>query len=95
VIVHALKPLGINLVDLQVEMQLGSTESIKSYLLHTNCMAFLSMHSILKELERNELAITEIQDLSIDRFFYFIQAQGQPEALPELFMKFACHYNFR
>ncbi|MGI4729359.1 MAG: LysR family transcriptional regulator [Janthinobacterium lividum] len=30
----------LKLSDLQVEMQLGSTESIKSHLLHSNCLAF-------------------------------------------------------
>ena len=95
VIAHALKPFDIKISQLNIEMQLGSTESIKSYLLHSNCMAFLSIHSILKELKNKEVAILDVNGLSIDRIFHFIQSHGEAEALPELFMKFARHYNFK
>src|SRR5690606_33163422 len=67
VISDALKEKGIKLSDLQVEMQLGSTEAIKSYLQHSNCMAFLSLHAILKELETNTLKIIEVKKMPIHR----------------------------
>ena len=95
VIAHSLRPLKIKIAHLQNEMQLGSTESMKLYLLHSNCMAFMSVHSILKELRNKECCIIDVKGLSIERHFYFIQLQGQPAALPELFMKFARHYNFK
>jgi DNA-binding transcriptional LysR family regulator len=95
VIAHALKPFDIKLSQLNTEMQLGSTESIKSYLLHSNCMAFLSIHSILKELKNKEVTIIDVNGLTIERNFHFIQSHGEAEALPELFMKFARHYNFK
>jgi DNA-binding transcriptional LysR family regulator len=95
VIAHALKSVNIKVSELQNEMQLGSTESIKSYLLHADCLAFLSIHSILKELHNKEVGIIDIKGLSIDRMFYFIQEHGQAESLPDLFMKFVRHYNFR
>ncbi len=95
VIAHSLKPFGIKIAQLQNEMQLGSTESMKLYLLHSNCMAFLSIHAILKELRQKECCIIEVKGLNIERYFYFIQLQGQPDALPELFMKFARHHNFK
>jgi DNA-binding transcriptional LysR family regulator len=92
VIAHALKPHNIKLADLQVEMQLGGTESIKSYLLHSNCLAFLSIHSILKELKNNECRIIDIKGFSIERPFHFIQLHGQPSSLAELFVRFARSY---
>ncbi|MFT4016759.1 MAG: LysR substrate-binding domain-containing protein [Agriterribacter sp.] len=95
VIAHALKPLGIKISQLTVEMQLGSTESIKRYLLNSGAMAFLSIHSILNELNNKLCSVVEVKNLTIERDFYFIQQQGQPESLADLFMKFACHYNFR
>ncbi len=95
VIAHALKPLGIKIAQLHNEMQLGSTESMKLYLLHSDCMAFLSVHAILKELQNKECRIIDVKGLSIERYFYFIQLHGQAEALPELFMKFSRHHNFR
>jgi len=92
VIAHSLKPHNIKIADLQIEMQLGGTESIKSYLLHSNCMAFLSVHSILKELKNNECRIIDIKGLAIERPFHFIQPHGQPSSLAELFVRFARNY---
>jgi len=94
VIAHALKPLGIKISQLQNEMQLGSTESMKQYLLNSDAMAFLSVHSIGKELQNKECCIIGVKGLNIERSFYFIQQHGQAASLPDLFMKFARHYNF-
>ena len=55
VLAHALKGVGIKLSQLQKEMQLNSTEIIKSYLQHAPCMAFLSINAVLKELQNNEI----------------------------------------
>ncbi len=95
VIAHALKPLHVKLSSLKTEMQLDSTESIKLYLLHSDCMAFLSVHAISKELRNKECRIIDVKGLSIERDFYFILPQGQTDALPELFIKFSRHYNFK
>lgn len=92
VIAHALKPFNIKLADLQTEMQLGGIESIKSYLLHSNCFAFLSIQSMLDELKSNALKIIDIKGLSIKRPFYFIQLHGHPSSLAELFMRFTKSY---
>jgi len=89
VLAHALKSQQIKLKDLQVEMQLASTESIKSYLLQSDCMAFLSIHAVLKELKNNEFRVVDVKSLSIERPFNFIQAHGQPDARTELFIRFA------
>ena len=95
VISHALKTIGLKLNDLKIEMQLASTESMKSYLLHSECMAFLSIQSIQNELRNKDLRIIDIKGLKIERYFYFIQPHGQHEALPELFIKFARQYNLK
>ena len=92
VIAHALKKHHIKLSDLKVEMQLGGSESIKSYLLHSNCLAFLSIHAILKELKNNECKVIDIKGLTIERQFHFILPQGQPSSLAELFIRFARNY---
>jgi LysR family transcriptional regulator, transcriptional activator of the cysJI operon len=89
VIAHALKPFGIWLSQLNVEMQLASAESIKSYLLHSPCLAFLSIHSVSKELQNKEFTVIPVKGLRIERPFFFIQPQGQGEPLAELFIRFA------
>lgn len=96
VIEHALKPFEIKLSELQIEMQLGSTESIKSYLMNSDCVAFISIHAIKKELESNELAILDIKDLIIERFFYIITLQGKTDSLSDLFIQnISNHYNLK
>src|SRR5581483_6711967 len=83
VIAHALKPLGVKLADCTIEMQLDSTESMKNYLLHSDSMAFVSVHSVLKELRNKECCIIDVKGLAIERYFYFIQPVGQPESLAD------------
>lgn len=89
VISLALKQHQLTMADLQIEMQLNNTESIKSYLPESKSLAFLSIHAIMKELNNNEYRIIDIQDLTIERPFYLIQRHGQPTALAELFTRFA------
>jgi DNA-binding transcriptional LysR family regulator len=92
VIAHALKGAGLKLSQLKKEMQLSSTETIKSYLLTAPCMAFLSVHAVTKELQNNECLIIDVKGLEIGRYFYFARLQGEAQALPGLFMRFATHY---
>lgn len=92
VIAHALKSHHIRLADLQIEMQLGGTESIKSYLFNSNCLAFLSVHAILKELKTNDCRIIDVKGLTVERPFHFIQLHGQASPLTELFLRFARNY---
>ena len=95
VMADALKQKGVRLSDLKVEMQLGSTEAIKSYLQHSDCVAFLSLHAVLKELENGTLKIIEIKKLPIHRNFYFITPQGPDAGLPSLLIRFLIrNHNF-
>ncbi|MCC9019984.1 LysR family transcriptional regulator [Flavobacterium lipolyticum] len=94
VIEYSLKQVGIKISDLQIEMQLGSTESIKSYLLNSDCLAFMSIHAVGKELKNNELMILDIANLSVERYFYIITLLGKPNALTELFIQnLSSYYN--
>lgn len=95
VIASALKERKLKISALNIEMVFDNTESIKSYLLHANSFAFLSIHSILKELEHNELKVVDIKDFTIERFFYFITRQGDENHLNGLFLKFVSANNFR
>lgn len=89
VIDHALKKAGVNPVDLPVEIRLGNTESIKSYLLNAPCMAFISIHAITDELNNGKLKVIDVDGLSIERTFYIITLQGKTTGLAELFLHFA------
>jgi len=86
VIEYALKQVDVKISDLQIEMQLGSTESIKSYLLNSDCFAFMSIHAVNKELQNNELIVLDVENLSIERYFYIITLVGKSDPLSELFI---------
>jgi DNA-binding transcriptional LysR family regulator len=94
VIEHALKSAGVSLSELNIEMELGSTESIKSYLMNSNCVAFISIHAICKELKNKELTILDIKNLNIERWFYTISLLGKNNSVSELFLDFVSKYDF-
>lgn len=94
VIEFALKQIGFRITDLQIEMQLGSTESIKSYLLNSDCFAFMSIHAVDKELKNNELMVLDVENLSVERYFYIITLLGKTDSLSELFIQnISSYYN--
>jgi LysR family transcriptional regulator, transcriptional activator of the cysJI operon len=94
-VVHkALDKAGISFKELTTEIRLENTESIKQYLIYSNCAAFLSVHSISKELKNKELSIVDIKGINIYRTFQFIQLHGKSARLIELFKRFCLtHYN--
>lgn len=96
VIDHALGTVGLKIAELPVEIQLGNTESIKSYLMHSSAIAFLSIHSIGKELMNGDLRVIDVKGLNITRSFYFVHLQGHPDPISEKMMRFAkLHYNLK
>lgn len=96
VIDHSLKAINLRLADLKEEIQLGSTESIKSYLMHSECLAFVSVHALTNELQNGTLRVIDVEGLEITRNFYFIHLQGKPGGLSETFLRHVRHsYNLK
>ena len=85
---NQLKKSGVDLQKLNIIMQLGSSESIKNYLLHSEAMAFLSISTILTELKNNQLSVIDIKNFSIIRDFNFITLKGEQSDLIDLFGMF-------
>ncbi|MDH6253210.1 DNA-binding transcriptional LysR family regulator [Chryseobacterium sp. H1D6B] len=85
---NRLKEKGVSIEDLSTIMQLGSSESIKSYLMYSDCVAFLSISTVLNELKSKTLTIIDIKNFSIERNFHFILPKGEQSELIELFLKF-------
>lgn len=85
---NQLKKSRIEVQKLNIIMQLGSSESIKNYLLHSDAMAFLSVSTILQELKNDQLSIIDIKNFSIERDFNFITLKGEQSDLIDLFRKF-------
>ena len=89
VIEEALRPHHLRLPDLNVVLYLGSSETIKSFLQHSDCVALLSAHAIQLEVEAGKLAVLPPQDFHLARTFWFVQLLGQQEGLAQLFQRFA------
>jgi len=94
VIKFYLNKVNYSLSDFKVEMQFGSTEGIKNYISNSDSLAFLSIHSIYKELSRNELSIIDLKEVEMVRSFNFIIDTGSTNPLVDLFIRFALNYNF-
>jgi len=89
IIREAVTAMGIEWQDLYVKVYLASTEGIKNFLLKTDCLSFISIHAISKELQSGELEVIEVDDLRIDRNFFFVWPHGVIGSLPESFRRFA------
>jgi len=88
VIADSLFAHGIKLKNLNIKMHLGSTESIKNYLANSDCMSFVSVHAVNREIINGEFKIIAIENLRITRRFHFIYLQGTPDGFVQKFMAF-------
>jgi DNA-binding transcriptional LysR family regulator len=88
VVEHALRGVGLRLTDLNLAMQLGSTEGIKSYLNSSASIAFISIFAVQDELKNGTLRVLDVAGLTIQRDFYSVQLQGISEGLADTFMRF-------
>ncbi|MBV8254515.1 MAG: LysR family transcriptional regulator [Chitinophaga sp.] len=88
VITEELKRLKLKITDLNIAMYMGSTESIKSYLHHAPCAAFISLHAVQRELEAGEFVILPVKNFKLVRKLHFTYLQGQQDKLAQLFIRF-------
>lgn len=93
VLSEALDAYGLNLRSMHIEMQLGSTESIKRYLYNSGAFAFVSIQAVLDELAQNKLRIIDVTGLDIQRKFSFVSAHGNYGRLIELLVQFCLNNN--
>ncbi len=93
VVLSALKKRSISERDLQVVIELGSTESVKNYLMYSDAFAFLSVHTIIPELSTGQLQVIEIAETEINRTFQFVSLHGQHNTVLSRFKQFCLsHY---
>ncbi|PVX49967.1 DNA-binding transcriptional LysR family regulator [Balneicella halophila] len=76
IIENHLRENNIFLKDLQVDAVLNNSESIKTYLNHSDSFAFISIHAILDDLKGGNLKIVDIASFSMERYFYFTTLKG-------------------
>lgn len=97
VLSQALAKHQIKLSQLNICMRLGGTEALKNFLLADDCLGFLPLRSVAKELASGELIRLHIPELSISRHFYFVQRPGEENnPTHQAFIRFAkMYYNLR
>jgi len=94
IIENALEQKNLAIKNLNIQIELGSTESIKNYLLNSDSFAFLSIHSIERELKNHTLSIVDISGLEIHRIFQFVSLHGNYNPTSERMKNFFInHYN--
>lgn len=81
---------GIKISELKVGIRLAGTEALKNFLREDNCIGFLPKGSIKRELKDGDLVSIKIENIKIERNFFFIQRQGaNNNELNKAFIKFA------
>ena len=90
---RALSEHNMKLSSMNVLLYLGSTESIKLFLEHTDSIGIVSIRSISRELLSGTFRVIEIKRMPKLRDFSFAQPQGQESGLSQVLMQFAMHHN--
>lgn len=89
VIEKALLSNRLKLSQMNILLQMGSTEGIKSFL--QNCpsaYAIISISAVLKELAENKLKVIEISNMKLERDFSFVFPAGYHSDTVEHFIRF-------
>lgn len=89
----ALKKVQLNLSDLPVRMHLGSTESIKLFMEHSDVMAIVSIQTVQRELRSGQLVQLDLDALNLSRHFAFVHLLSEPVGLSAQLIRFVEHYN--
>lgn len=88
VIEQMLSARHIELSELNIAMQLGSTEGIKRYIEHTDCMAIVSAQSVSQEIASGQLKAINIEGLAFERVFSFVQRIGETGGIAKDFIRY-------
>lgn len=88
VIQNALQKNGIDLSNLNIEMNLGTTEGIKHFVEHSLCMGIISVRAIYRSIYEQVFKVLEIEDLKMEREFLFVEKRGETAKLQQTFKRF-------
>ena len=88
VLKNALAGHQIKLSQLNILMQLGSTESIKLFLENTDVLSIVSIRAVTRELMSGQLKVIDVEGFTAERMFSFVRLQGQNGGLEENFIRY-------
>ncbi len=79
----------VKLSQLNVLIQLGSTESIKLFLENADALGIISVRAVTRELMAGRLKVIEVEGFRAERMFAFVEPQGQNSGVEENFIRYA------
>lgn len=88
VIQNVLKAHAISLSELNIEMNLGTTEGIKHFVAHSDSMGIISIRAICHEVYAGLFKVLDIEDCKIVRQFCFVEKRGETVGLSLAFKRF-------
>ncbi len=94
VIKRAMEKRGSDFENLNTVIQLGSTESIKNFLLEFDGVAIISQQAVKNEIYMNVLKRLYLQGATFPRFFRLALRIGNESRQVGLFESFLLSYNF-
>lgn len=87
---------GLSLKELDVRVRLGGTEALKNFIVASDCIGFLPLRSVERELKNGELKQMPVEGLTIERKFFFVKRKKEAHTLSDQFIRFAqIVYNLR
>ncbi|MGQ1786810.1 MULTISPECIES: LysR substrate-binding domain-containing protein [unclassified Saccharicrinis] len=94
VIQQVLKDNNILIDDLNIVTHLGSTETIKNFLVNFDGIAILSERSIKKEIQLKSIVKIKVRNFHLPRKLRIVLRQGNIGSTTETFINFLNNYNF-
>ncbi len=89
VLEEALAVHGKKLTQMNILLQLGSTESIKLFLENSaSVFAIVSIAAVSRELMNNKMKVVEVTGLELEREFAFVTSLGAQNELQKCFVRF-------
>lgn len=82
---RALSKHHVALADLNIEMNLGTTEGIKHYVEHSACMGIVSTRSVVAELANGTLKTLKIDGVEMGRQLMMVEKQGEATRVQQKF----------
>lgn len=92
VLQKSLAERNIKLTEMNVLLQLGSTESIKLFLENSDALGIVSIRAVTRELLSGALKIIDVEDFVVERDFQFVTLRGSGGGIEANFMRYIQQY---
>lgn len=78
----------LKLAQLNIIMQMGTTEGIKRFLYNTDSVGVVSIQAVSSDIAEGRLKVIDISDFNCEREFCFVQNTGQTGGVESDFMRY-------